>query len=95
MIIFEWDKSKSKSNLQKHKISFEEAMTIWNDELAVLLHDPTHSDDESRYIMIGYSTKNNLLFVSFTDRNKRIRIISARKATKFERNRHEEYNEKK
>lgn len=94
MIKFEWDKGKAKSNLQKHKVSFEEVMTIWNDELTVFLHDPSHSDNEPRYMMIGYSSKNNLLFVSFTERNQRIRIISARKATKYERKRHEEHNEK-
>ena len=69
-------------------------MTIWNDELTVFLHDPSHSDDEARYMMIGYSSKNNVLFVLFTERNQRIRLISARKATTYERKRHEEHNEK-
>lgn len=89
-IIFEWDSEKAKSNLIKHDVSFDEAITIWNDEFAAFLHDPNHSIAEERFIMIGYSNKNNLLFVSFTDRNKKIRIISARKATKSERKRHEE-----
>jgi len=90
MLTFVWDNKKAKSNLQKHKISFEEAMEIWNDEFAAFLHDPAHSDIEDRFIIIGYSTKNNLLFVSFTERDNNIRIISARKATRNERKRHEE-----
>jgi uncharacterized DUF497 family protein len=90
MITFTWDKRKAQNNLKKHNVSFEEATEIWNDEFAAFLHDPSHSDNEDTYIMIGYSSKNNLLFVSFTERNKDIRIISARKATKNERKRHQE-----
>jgi uncharacterized protein len=65
-------------------------MTVWDDEFAAFLHDPNHSTIEDRFILIGYSSKNNLLFSSFTERNDRIRIISSRKATKSERKRHEE-----
>lgn len=91
---FEWNKEKAKSNFAKHNITFEEAMTVWNDEFAAFLHDPAHSDNEERFLLIGYSIYNNLLFVSFTERNKKIRIISSRKATKSERKRHEENREK-
>ncbi len=87
---FEWSEEKAHSNFQKHRVKFEEAISIWNDEFAALISDISHSDDEKRYLFIGYSDKNNLLFVSFTERNDKIRIISARKATKFERKRHEE-----
>jgi uncharacterized DUF497 family protein len=87
---FEWDKEKAKINLEKHNIAFEEAITVFDDEFAAFLSDPNHSRKEERFILIGYSKNNNLLFVSFTDRNDRIRIISARKATKNERKRHEE-----
>lgn len=90
MIQFEWDIEKSKHNLQKYKVSFEEAVEIWNDEFAAFLYDPAHSIVEDRFIMLGYSLKNNLLLVSFTERNGIIRIISARKATKSERKWHEE-----
>jgi uncharacterized protein len=93
-LIFEWDSNKAALNQMKHEVSFDEAMTIWNDEFAAFLHDPSHSLTEERYIMIGFSNKNNLLFVSFTERNNRIRIISARKATKSERKRHEENRHK-
>ncbi len=90
MIEFDWDIAKAKSNQQKHSVSFQEAMSVWNDEFAAMLGDPTHSDDEDRYLMIGYSDKNNLLFVSFSERDGKIRIISARKATKKERENHSE-----
>jgi len=93
-IEFEWNKIKAIYNLKKHNVSFEEALTVWDDEFAAFLHDPSHSEEEDRYLLIGYSSYNNLLFVSFTERNNRIRIISSRKATKSERKRHEEYREK-
>ncbi|MDT3741045.1 MAG: BrnT family toxin [Candidatus Kapabacteria bacterium] len=87
---FDWDDVKAKINLEKHNVSFEEAMTVWNDEFAAFLHDPAHSDSEDRFLMIGFSSKNNLLFVSFTESDDKIRLISSRKATKNERKRHEE-----
>ncbi|MGA2297592.1 MAG: BrnT family toxin [FCB group bacterium] len=89
-IRFEWDSEKAKYNLLKHNVSFEEAMSVWNDEYAAYLHDPMHSISEDRFLLIGYSFRNNLLFVSFTEREQNIRIISERKATKSERKRHEE-----
>ncbi len=89
-LIFEYDKDKAELNLSKHNISFEEAMTVWDDEFAAFLYDTFHSNSEDRYLIFGYSFKSNLLFVSFTERNNKIRIISSRKATKNERKRHEE-----
>jgi len=91
---FEWNRDKAKQNILKHGISFEEAMTVWNDEFAAYLHDPNHSIEEERFLLIGYSSAGNLLFVSFTERNEKIRLISSRKATKSERKRHEESKEK-
>lgn len=87
---FDWNDEKAKINLQKHEVSFEETMTVWDDEFAAFLHDPNHSDIEDRYLLIGFSAKNNLLFVSFTETEDKIRLISSRKATKSERKRHEE-----
>lgn len=69
-------------------------MTVWEDEFAAFLHDPSHSEEEDWYLLIDYSSYNNLLFVSFTEWDNRIRIISSRKETKSERKRHEEYREK-
>ena len=87
---FEWDRKKSEINYIKHGISFDEAITVFDDEFAAFLQDPDHSLTEDRHILIGYSNYNNLLFISFTERNDKIRLISARKATKNERKRHEE-----
>ena len=87
---FGWDKEKAKKNLLKHNVSFEEAMSVWKDEFAAFLYDDFHSGEEDRYLMIGYSSKNNLLIVSFAERSGVIRIISSRKATKNERTIHEE-----
>ena len=83
---FIWDPKKADVNLKKHKVSFEEAVTVFYDPLAQTAHDPDHSDDEERFIIIGHSTKNHLLFVIhiYKEDAKTIRLISARKATKKE-----------
>jgi uncharacterized DUF497 family protein len=83
---FTWDPKKAKANLKKHKVSFEEAVTTFYDPLAKVGHDPDHSNQEDRYILIGHSQKSNLLFVVHAHRynTETIRIISARKATKKE-----------
>lgn len=88
-IEFEWDFDKAKQNYQKHNVSFEEAMTVWDDEYASLFYDKKNSELEDRYIFIGYSKKNNLIVVSFTQRENKYRIISSRKATNNERKNHE------
>lgn len=87
---FEWDSDKAGTNLRKHRVSFEEASTIFADSLAVTIHDPVHSDEEERYIILGVSVENRLLVVVFTDREDRIRIISARVASRRERKDYEE-----
>ena len=84
---FKWDATKNKANQQKHGVSFEEASTVFYDPLAKLGHDPDHTDQEERYILIGHSNKNNLLFVVhvYKESADTVRIISARKATKKEK----------
>lgn len=89
MIQFEWDKAKAKQNQKKHGVSFEEASTVLYDPLSASFDDPDHSIGEFRQITVGYSSRGRLLVVSHTDREKNIRIISARPATTHERERHE------
>ena len=89
---FEWDPRKAEINLRKHGISFTEAGTIFGDDLAITVPDPDHSNDEDRYITIGWSNRRRLLMVSHTDRGNQIRIISARELTKAERKEYEEEN---
>ena len=81
---FEWDPSKASRNLAKHEVSFDEASTIFDDNMFITLLDEDHSQTEERYITIGLSNKKRLLLVAHTEREDRIRIISARKATKNE-----------
>ncbi len=87
---FEWDEAKAESNERKHGVSFAEAATAFADQLAVIFPDPDHSDDEEREILVGYSERNRLLIVSFTERPPNLRIISARVASPRERRNHEE-----
>jgi uncharacterized DUF497 family protein len=86
MLQFEWDTNKAAKNLQKHQIAFSEAATIFGDPLSTTFSDPDHSDFEERYITIGLSNQNHILIVTHTDRENVIRLISARKATRQERN---------
>lgn len=90
---FEWDANKNIINQRKHKISFEEAKTVFFDENALLIDDPDHSMDEERFILLGFSKRANLLVVCHCYRQSEsvIRIISARKATRTEEN---AYNER-
>ena len=90
MLLFEWDSDKAKNNIKIHKVSFDEASTTFKDALSLTIYDPLHSDEEDRYILIGNSYKNCLLVVVHTERLDKIRIISARKATKNERGKYEE-----
>ena len=86
MLTFEWDENKNRINQSKHKISFEEAETVYYDERALLINDPDHSLEEERVIILGMSIRANLLIVCHCCRSEEniIRIISARKATKTE-----------
>jgi uncharacterized DUF497 family protein len=83
---FEWDENKDISNQTKHKISFDEAKTVFYDNNAKVIYDPDHSEDEGRFIILGFSKKANLLVVChcFRESETVIRIISARKATSKE-----------
>ncbi len=87
--VFEWDEDKARTNEQKHGIGFEEASTVFGDPVAVIFEDPVHSDEEPREILVGYSSRSRLLIVSFTHREPAVRIISARRATPRERDKHE------
>jgi len=87
--LFEWDDEKAGINLQKHQINFEEGATIFDDPLVTTILDPKHSSDEQRFLAIGMSIDGNLLVVSYTEREERIRLISCRKATRVERNNYE------
>jgi uncharacterized protein len=88
-MIFEWDKDKERLNIRKHKISFDEAVTVFYDPLSATFHDPDHSIIEDRFITVGYSSQGRLLIASHTERGDAIRIISARPATISERKKHE------
>jgi len=87
---FEWDPAKAAANVQKHGVAFEEAITAFQDPLATIHPDPDHSESEQREILVGHSAQHRLLLVSFTDRQGRIRVISAREATPHERRDYEE-----
>jgi uncharacterized DUF497 family protein len=88
--LFEWGEAKAKTNLRKHGVSFDEAQTVFTDPLAMTIPDPDHSADEARFIIIGESDKKRILVVAHTERKKKIRLISARKATRSEREKYEE-----
>lgn len=87
---FEWDQSKAASNLKKHGVSFEEAKTVFDNPLAVIFDDEAHSIIEQRENIIGHSRQNRLLLIAFTERSGNVRIISARLATRQEREDYEQ-----
>jgi uncharacterized DUF497 family protein len=87
---FEWDSRKALSNKKKHRITFEEASTVFGDPLSTTISDPVHSRTEDRFITIGTSVNNELIVVVHADYDDVIRIVSARKATRNERKQYEE-----
>jgi len=94
-LIFEWNENKAKQNLRKHKVSFEEAKTVFNDPLLITFPDEYHSDEEERYLSIGLSARDKILLVVHTEQEENekaviIRIISCRRATVSERRTYEE-----
>lgn len=89
---FEWNPAKAASNFLKHGVRFEEAVTVFRDPLARIHDDPVHSHAEPREIITGQSVLGRLVLVAFVARENRIRIISARRATKTERKDFEEAN---
>lgn len=89
-MVYEWDPAKAAANLNKHRVSFEEAASVFLDPAALTFLDPDHSDEEEREITIGRSARRRVLFVAHSERDDRIRIISARRATRRERRQYEE-----
>ena len=90
---FEWDSKKAKSNLRKHRISFDEAATVFNDFLSFTYEDVAHSITERRYATLGVSNQARVIVVAHTMRGESVRIISARQATALERKWYEEEKE--
>jgi len=86
---FEWDPRKAAANLRKHDVSFDEA-TAFADPFGIVVDDPRHSTEEVRVALLGHSESRRLLAVMFTERGDRIRLISARKATRREHRQYEE-----
>ncbi len=86
---FQWNPGKAVSNAEKHGVSFEEAVTVFGDPLAVTILDPDHSLGEYRFLTTGLSSAQRLLVVSHTERAGEIRLISARLATRQERRNYE------
>jgi uncharacterized protein len=87
---FEWDPRKAATNLAKHEVSLEEAVTVFGDPLGRIVADPRHSSEEERFALPGVSKDTRLLAVMYVDRGGAIRIISARRATRRERRDYEE-----
>jgi uncharacterized DUF497 family protein len=86
----EWDQSKNLLNQKKHRVSFEEAATVFADPLEIMVDDPDHSSAEHRFVSIGESFRRRVLVVSYMERGNDIRIINARKPTRRERRQYEE-----
>ena len=86
---FEWDRAKAEANRKKHKVTFDEAVSIFYDPLSATFPDPDSSHAEERLVSIGRSSRERLLVVAHTEQGETIRIISARLATAHERKRHE------
>ena len=87
---FEWDPKKAAANLRKHRVTFQEAATVFGDPLAITFHDPDHSDEEDRYLTFGLSQTRRLVVVSHTERGASTRIIGARLMDRKERKIYEE-----
>jgi len=87
---FEWDPQKAESNLRKHRVSFIEAVDVFNDDLSSTVLDPDYSSGEFRYLTFGRTSAFRYLVVSYTERGDRVRLISARKMTPYERKAYED-----
>ena len=90
MLEFEWDPTKARANEEKHGVSFFEAREIFDDDHSSTVPDPDHSEDEDRYLIFGVSKAPRHLVVSYTERDDRIRLISAREMTPQERRAYEQ-----
>ena len=89
-LIFEWDSSKASENLKKHRVSFEEAVTAFGDALSLTIRDPLHSEGEERFVLVGITNRQRLVVVVHAEKRGRIRLISARLATRAEKRSHEQ-----
>lgn len=92
-LLFQWDPDKAITNLAKHGVSFDEAKTVFGDPNELTIFDEEHSDEEDRYISMGMSKLGRIVVVSYTERDDRMRIISARTANKRERSQYEKTSE--
>ena len=88
--LFEWDQAKAIANLRKHGVSFDEATEAFGDPLSLTMPDPNHAAREQRFLVLGLSQSGRLLVVSYAERGVRTRLISARLASRSERQRYEE-----
>jgi uncharacterized DUF497 family protein len=86
----EWDPSKAEANVRLHRVSFEEAASVFLDPLGQTISDPDHSQAEERFVLLGYSYRSRLIVVVHSERGDSIRIVSARLATRNERRKYEE-----
>ena len=87
---FEWHAPKAAANRAKHKVTFEEATTVFGDPLGRIANDPRHSQEEERFVLLGQSSRRRLIVVLFTERGEALHLISARKATRREQREYEE-----
>ena len=90
LVEFESDPDKAEYNLRTHKVSFNEAATVFGDPLSMTIADPDHSSEENRLLTIGHSERNRPLIISHVDHGERVRLISARRLTPSERRAYEE-----
>jgi len=93
MMEFEWDSRKAASNIAKHGVSFHEAATVFGDPFALTYYDPDHSIDEDRFLTFGVTMGGAYIVISHTDREDKIRIISARVMNRRERSHYEQERE--
>lgn len=89
-IAYEWDSRKASANIRKHGVSFPEATSVFGDPMSVTIPDPDHSWDEERFLILGMSSLQKVLVVVHTIRGARVRLISARTATRVEKRTYEE-----
>ncbi len=89
-LVFEWDPAKAEENHRKHGVAFDEAASAFADTLSITIFDPDHSEAEERFVLIGLSAQNRLVVVVHTERDDRIRLVSARLASSHERRDYEE-----
>ncbi len=89
-LTFEWDPDKARANLAKHGVGFLEATAVLGDPLSLTIPDPGHSEGEQRFVSVGMSDRQRLLVVAHTELGERIRIISARRATRREQRAYEQ-----